>query len=214
MRKLLTVIVASLALSCAAVARERGVEKVPKLKLSLTAEKTSWRSGEDARVKVRIENASEGEASIPSVVNFTADNRSEVGGGLVTMGDGVFWSPVSLLKSYFARAGRCQNDLSPDRVETLKGTNIVSIRPAGERLTLKKGEVKEFDFDLAETCWGHSIAAFYPNGSLFSLAAKYGRKTYGVYFQMRFQTGTTKAGGLKVPTVEHLKSNAVEISID
>jgi hypothetical protein len=214
MLTLMAAFVALPALSCAVGAQGLEKAKVPTLNLTLTAEKTSWRAGEAARVKIKIENASGGETEIPSTVYFTADNRSVVGGSSVTMLDGVFWSPVSLLKSYDAPSARCRNDLSPDRVETLKGTNVVTIFPAKETLPLKKGEAKEFDFDLAGTCWGHSIAAFYPDDSLFSLAAKYKQKTYGLYFETEFDTGKTEVGGKSNPVVKDLKSNVVVITID
>ena len=213
MFKLMTASVALLALACVAGAQSRQKPKVPKLTLTLTVEKTVWRYKEAAPVKIRIENASEDEAKIPSAVYFTADNRSETG-GIVTKSEGVFWSPVSLRKTYAASAELCQDDLSPGRVEKFHGTDIVTIFPPKEKLTLKKGEAKEFDFDLAAMCWNHSIGSMYPNRSIFSLAADYRRKTYTVYFEMEFQVGATEAGGLKVPTLEHLKSNAVEISID
>lgn len=213
MFRILTAFVALLALACGAGAQSRQKAKVPKLSLTLTVEKTVWRYKEAAPVKVRIENESEGEAKIPSAVYFTADNRSETG-GIVTKREGVFWSPVSLRKTYAAGAELCQDDLSPGRVEKFNGTDIVTIFPPKEKLTLKKGEAKEFDFDLAAMCWNHSIGSMYPNRSIFSLAADYRPKTYSVYFEMEFQTGTTKTGNIKVPTLEHLKSNAVEISIE
>src|ERR1700754_1307485 len=210
--QLMTAFVALLALACGAGAQSRRKAKVPKLTLTLTVGETGWRYKEAAPVKIRIENASEGEAKIPSAVYFTADNRGRTGGS-VTKSEGVFWSSVSLLKTYAASGELCQNDLSPGRVEKLHGTEIVTIFPPKEKLTLKKGEAKEFDFDLAATCWNHSIGSMYPNRNIFSLAADYGRKTYTVYFEMEFQVGKTEAGSLKVPTLEHLKSNAVEISI-
>lgn len=213
MFKLMTAFVVSLALAGAAGAQGRDREKVPKLNLTLTVEKLSWRYTEAAPVKIRIENASGGETKIPLVVYFTADNRGMTD-GMVTKREGVFWSPVSLRKTYAASAERCQDDLSPGRVEKFKGGNVVTIFPPKEKLTLKKGEAKEFDFNLAAMCWNHAIASTYPDRSFFSLAEGYGRKTYSLYFEMEFQTGTTKVGSMKVPAVEHVKSNAVEITID
>jgi hypothetical protein len=206
-------LVALLALSCSAGAQGRVDAKVPKLTLTLTAEKTSWRAGEAVHVKIRIENASGQDVEIPSNVSFMADNRGP-GGDHVTMSDGVFSSPVSLTKAYADHPAGCENDLSESRVRRVKGTNIVEIFPDSGELILKKGEAKEYAFDISSKCWHHYISAYYADSSIFPLAEKYKVKTYRVFFSMQFPAGTSNVGGVKTRLVTHLKSNAVEVEIN
>ncbi|HKG12816.1 MAG TPA: hypothetical protein VKB12_05735 [Pyrinomonadaceae bacterium] len=208
--KLVTVSVALTALAGVAGAQEREYAEPPELKLTQTVEKTFWRAGEPAHVRVRIENASGGSIEIPSNVSFMADNRSRED-GWATTSHGVFWSPVSLTKTYSVRGSQCQNDLTPDRVKTPKGGKVVEIHPAKDKLTLGKGEAKEFSFDLAGTCWGHSIQAFYPDSTIFEAAGRYKSNSYRVYFLMQFRMRT---GDPKDVRNHQLKSNAVEVTIN
>jgi hypothetical protein len=207
--KLVTASVALLALVGVARAQEREYAEAPKLNLTLTAEKTAWRLGETAHVRIRIENATGGKIEIPSTIYFQADNRPS-DDGRVTMSHGVFWSPVSLTQTYGGGAGVCRSDLTPERVEVLK-KKVVVIHPAKDALVLEKGDAKEFSFDLARTCWGHSIAAFYPSETIFEATENYGRNTYRVYFEMEFRKQTSTRND---PRYHQLKSNAVEVTIN
>lgn len=205
----MTAFVALLALACAAGAQEREYAEASGLRLTLAVEKGAWRPNEAATVKIKIENATGERIEIPSTISFRADNRANEK-VMVTTSEGVFWSPVSLTGDYTGREGVCQNDLTPERVEVVK-KKVLVIHPAKDKLVIEKGEAKEFSFDLARTCWGHSIHAFYPSRTIFEAAKGYKPNQYRVYFQMQFRMRT---GDPKDPRYFHLKSNPVEIIID
>lgn len=207
--RLALVLLAFCAPAAAARAQEREYAEAPNLKLTVTAEKTHWRQGAAAPVRVRIENATGGRMEVPSVIVFRADNRLD-DGGRVTTSEGVLWSPVSLTKSYGVGAKSCQNDLSPQRVKNVKGV-VVEIHPDRGVIVLDKGGAKEFGFDLALTCWGHSISSFYPSSTVFEAAERFKPNSYRVYFSMQFPMRTGKPGDARYHQV---KSNAVEVIIN
>lgn len=212
----LFIIILALALSIGAqIATER---KIPNLRLMLAAEKTTWVAGQSALVRVKIENLTGHEVEVSSTIYFKLDNRKSVAEG-PTMANGVFWSPVSLTKIYDKDATGCQNDLTQARVEVLKGTNIVSITPAKDTLLLRQDENKEFTFDLAGTCWNHSISSVYPNNNLFSLLREHTSRftdtnKFKVYLEYHFQVVKLQPSETKTPVIHRLKSNEVEITIN
>ena len=197
------------ALATAAGAQEREYAVAPNLKLTLSAVKTAWRPGEPAPVRIRVENATGERFEIPSTVSFKADNRAN-DGVMATMSHGVFWSPVSLTKSYGDGRNGCQDDLTPGRVETLQG-KVRVIHPARDKIFLEKGEAKEFSFDLSATCWGHSIGAYHPSRNIFEVAERYTKHSYRVYFQMQFPM---RLADPVAPRYHQLKSNEVEVTIN
>jgi hypothetical protein len=215
MFKLTSVVLISLALTFSAGAKVQNLEEVPNLRLTLSIENTTWTKYEPVLVKITIENLSGNKVELPSSISFNLDNRT-FASERVTMDNGVFWSPVSLTKTYGKDVAGCQSDLVENRVEVLKGTNIVSISPPKDSLMLTTGEKKEFSFDLTKTCWNHSISSVYPNSNLFSLvdttpAAKHiGSNKYRVYFDMEFKAGTVDG----IPRNKRPRSNEVEIVVN
>jgi hypothetical protein len=207
--KFAPLLLAFCALATVAGAQEREYADAPKLKLTLSIDRTAWRPGEPAPVRARIENATGDRFEIPSGISFKADNRPS-DDDWVTMSHGVFWAPVGLNKGSGGDTGHCQSDLSPERVETLQG-KVVVIHPAKGKLMLEKGEAKEFSFDLTRACWGHSIAAFYPSQPIFEVAKRYPNNSYRIYFQMEFRMKTASKND---PRFHQLKSNAVEVTIN
>jgi hypothetical protein len=207
--KLAPLLFALCTLATAAGAQEREYAAAPNLKLTLSVAKNAWRPGEPAAVRMKVENATGERFEIPSTISFKADNRAN-DGVRVTMSHGVFWSPVSLNKTYGGRPSGCQDDLAPGRVETVSG-KVRIIHPARDKIVLEKGEAKEFSFDLAGTCWGHSLGSYYPSLNLFEVAERYTNNSYRVYFQMQFPM---RLADPVAPRYHQLKSNAVEVTID
>ena len=207
--KLAPLLFALCTLATASGAQEREYAVAPNLKLTLLVVKTAWRPGEPAPVRMRVENATGERFEIPSTVSFKADNRAN-DDGRETMRHGIFWSPVSLTKSYGGSPNGCQDDLAPGRVETLKG-KVRIIHPARDKIVLEKGEAKEFSFDLVGTCWGHSLGAYYPSLNIFEVAERYTTNSYRIYFQMHFRMKTADP---KDPRYHQLKSNEVEVTIN
>jgi len=64
----MTAFAALAALVGVAAAQEREYAEAPNLRLTLTAEKTTWRAGEPSPVRIRIENATGESIEIPSTV--------------------------------------------------------------------------------------------------------------------------------------------------
>lgn len=217
MFKSISLVAAILTLSFSACAQMQEKKEAPNLRLTLTTEKTTWLRYKPAPVRITIENLSEAKVELPSSIYFRLDNRKSEDEPETTA-EGVFLSPVRLTKTYGEDATGCQSDLTQDRVGVLKGTDIVLITPSTGSLILQKGEKKEFNFDLARTCWNHSISSIYPNRNLFPLvgahSSRFNGTKYKVYFEMGFDAGMSKINGIEMPLVHNLSSNKVEIEFD
>jgi len=209
----ISLMVLFLALTCNASSQAQKKPGAPNLRLTLSMEKTIWLVYEPVPVKITVENLSGNKVQLPSSIYFKFDNR-ESESVRVTMSEGVFWSPVSLTKTYSKEVKGCEDDLIAERVEVLQDTNIVLISPPKDNLMLQKDEKKEFRFDLSKTCWNHSLSSIYPNGYLFSYVGA--SRKYKVYFEMEFKVGSAKLAGSDTPINlnKRLKSNEVEIVFD
>lgn len=181
---------------------------LPNIRLRLSTEETLWETGKKAAVKIVVENLSEKAVSLPNGIHFTVTDGTQ--SAAVTMREKVFWSPVSLTKIY-EKINTCQNDLTKERVSTPGDKNIIQISPSAQNFILKKGEKKEFSFNLAGTCWNHVLSSSYPYRNLFTLT---GFGKFKVYFEMEFDAGEKEFKGIKYPAVEHVKSNEIEIIIN
>lgn len=207
-----------LVLNCAGTSFAQTADKpfeLPKLDLSLTVEKTLWKSSEPAVVKVIIENkeTSKDFLILPSDISFRLAER-EIDD--VTMSDAVFWSPVSLTKTYEAGRRGCQDNLTNDQVSYSNNSKIRVISPSADKSKLLKNEKKEFTFDLNKLCWGHAISSMYPSQPLFTMIDEYRSSTekYKVYFQMRFAAGMGVHNGVRYPMSKEMRSNEVEITVN
>lgn len=179
-------------------------QEVPYLNFMLSSEKTSWKQGEPAVVKAKIEypGGRLEAVNVPQSISFKVESKKRE---FLTSKSKVFWSPVSLTKNYQEKASKCQNDLTEDRVKN------GSISPPANDFRLKKGESKEFIFNLAATCWNQVMLSDYPKRELFSLT---GTGNYIIYFEMEFRAGQSVSPGILVPRHVRIKSNEIEIDIN
>jgi hypothetical protein len=193
-------------------------DEIPNIRLSLSTEKNTWKHGEPALVKVEIENLSKNMTTLSTSIYFTINDYARSKNSQ-TGANGPFWSPVSLTKHYDDKSDGCQNDLTKERVNNLGDTNLTAISPPTKSFILQNGEKKEFDVNLAATCWNHILSSVYPNQDIFSLIDERSTKsqdpkTYKVYFEVEFEVGRSEANGIKTPLVKRVKSNQIKIIID
>jgi len=211
-RSLAVAAFAILLLTTVLIGQRAEIAKVPKVQLSLDAPVSVWKPTKPALTKVTVENIDTGLTSInlPTSVYFHVSGFPSPTNAFATSNSDL-WSPVSLIKNYDSSAKSCQDDLSAERVAKDDKNGIVSIMPSPTNLALRKGEKKEFEFDLTRTCWDRSISSIYPSQDLFAIA-RAGK--YKVYFEMEFLIGEKNQDGMKIPISEHIRSNEIEIQIN
>lgn len=176
--------------------------KIPNLRLSLSAKEPLWETGKKAVVKIAVENLSDEIITFPDSIYFriTDGTRSEA----ITTRERVFWSPARLTKTYEENKNGCEDDLGKE-LDTTIGF------PPPQNFILQKGEKKEFNFNLAGTCWNHVLSSTYPNKDLFALAVL---GKYKVYFEIGFNVETYETNGMEIPLSKSIKSNEIEIIIN
>ncbi len=202
-----------LLLPFSASAQMQEKKEIPNLRLTLTTEKTTWSQKETAPVKVTIESLSEHTAQVPATIYFRLDGRAR-GDERMTKREAVFWSPVTVTNTYAEKATTCQNNLTKDSIQPIKDTNLVMIHPPSNNLYLRKGEKREFSFNLAGMCWNHSMSSVYPDQNIFQLARPYFiSASYKLYFELHFDGGMSEENGILTPITLNLKSNEVRVVI-
>jgi hypothetical protein len=190
--------------------------ELPNISLMLEVENPTWRSSGPAVTTLTIQNNDTKKEFLvlsPGIV-FEFAERTIVG---PSMRDAVFWSPVSLTKTYEGDKTGCQSDLTKDRESYLKDSKIRVIKPSTYEIKLLKSEKKEFIIDLNTTCWQHAISSIYPNQLLFSMIGKYppfSGKKYKLHYKMYFRSGSVRHEGVEIPLSKNIRSNEVEITVN
>ncbi len=182
-------------------------QDVPDIVLTIESEQTEWRKGSPAKVHIKIENISTKEVELLTRLRFRLDDGTR-GNREPTMANGFYYSPFGLVKSYLPNTANCQNDLVNNNIKRENG--VVEIFVDKNNISLKAGEKKEFQVDLAGLCWGHQISSVYPMSDLFSEVKK-GR--YSLYFSIAFKVTAIDLRGSEALRSKSVESNKLTINI-
>ena len=138
--------------------------------ITISTAKYDLVTGQSNVVALAIRNQTKAKLSLSARSDFHLIDRDAIG---QTRRDVDFYAPLNLLKAYEAGSGRCQNDLSPERVRSTHKGQIVTIFPEKAIVPFAPGERRTYQFDLTKLCWNYSISSIYPDLDLFALLAEY-----------------------------------------